>query len=84
MRLSQRGEIVQKWWEEITVHFENVETGAFVLMPNHVHGIIFITGRRGTVLVPENLGGVELGGKTPPLRQKASPLRTPTLGQIVA
>ena len=43
--LSQYGEIVQKWWEEIPVHFSNVETGAFVIMPNHVHGIVFITER---------------------------------------
>ena len=54
MRLSPYGEIVQKWWEEIPVHFANVETGAFVVMPNHVHGIIFIVERRGTGPVPED------------------------------
>ena len=42
MILSLYGEIVQKWWKEIPVHFLNVETGAFVIMPNHVHGIINI------------------------------------------
>ena len=36
MVLSRYGEIVQKWWEEIPVHFTNVETGAFIVMPNHV------------------------------------------------
>lgn len=88
MRLNRVGEIVQKWWEEIPRHFSNVETAAFVIMPNHVHGIIFIVERRGTVPVPEE-GGVNkildendmtsevMGGETPPLR-------TPTLGQIVA
>ena len=89
MMLSPYGEIVQKWWNEIPVHFPNVETGAFVIMPNHVHGIIFIVeGRRGTVSVPRDYGentilqnnhvvGITQGGKTPPLRK-------PTLGQIVA
>lgn len=89
MMLSPYGEIVQKWWEEIPVHFSNVETGAFVIMPNHVHGIIYILDeRRGTVSVPKVDGensipennettGVIQGGETPPLR-------TPTLGQIVA
>ncbi len=89
MMLSPYGEIVQKWWEEIPIHFLNVEMGAFVIMPNHVHGIIFIVDeRRGTVPVPkengENLisqnndmsGGIQ-GGGTPPLRK-------PTLGQIIA
>jgi len=53
MNINRYGEIVQKWWNEIPVHFPNVETGAFVIMPNHVHGIIIITDeRRGTVPVP--------------------------------
>jgi putative transposase len=88
MILSRYGEIVQKWWQEIPVHFPNVETGAFVVMPDHVHGIIFIVERRGTVPVPrddatnkishENKISTEIqGGETPPQR-------TPTLGQIVA
>lgn len=71
MRLNRYGEIVRKWWNTIAEHFPNVETGAFVIMPNHVHGIIMIgDDRRGTVPVPQ-------GGETPPLRK-------PTLGQIVA
>ena len=54
MRFSPFGEIVQKWWREIPTHFPNTETGAFVIMPNHVHGIIFIVERRGTVSVPRD------------------------------
>ncbi len=93
MMLSQYGEIVQKWWQEIPVHFSNVKTGAFVIMPNHVHGIIYIfEERRGTVPVPEedgensisqndDMSGENLGGETPPLRGFDG---IPTLGQIVA
>jgi REP element-mobilizing transposase RayT len=87
MMLNRYGEIVQKWWDEISVHFINVETGAFVIMPNHVHGIVFIIERRGAVPAPDgktnNHGPDEedihnlQGGITPPLQ-------TPTLGQIVA
>ncbi len=54
MKLSNYGEIVQKWWYEIPTHFANIETGAFIVMPNHVHGIIFIFERRGTVSVPHD------------------------------
>ncbi len=39
MHLSKYGEIVQKWWNEISLHFPNVETGAFIIMPNHIHGL---------------------------------------------
>jgi putative transposase len=85
MQLNEFGEIVQKWWGEIPGHFPAVETGTFVVMPNHVHGIILITDRRGTVPVPENNFQDQhsddmkriSGGETPPLRK-------PTLGQIVA
>ena len=91
MELSRYGEIVQKWWGEIPIHFPNVETGAFVIMPNHVHGIIFILERRGTVSVPEDNDAKEIfqdnktspnlqGGETPPLRV----IQVPTLGQVVA
>jgi putative transposase len=89
MHINAYGKIVKKWWDEIPIHFPNVELGAFVIMPNHVHGIIFITTkRRGEVLSPhdnpndnnldENVDGTnQQGGETPPLRK-------PTLGQIVA
>ena len=53
--LSKYGEIIQKWWDEIPVHFPTVELGAFVIMPNHVHDIIFIIDdRRGEVISPHD------------------------------
>ena len=89
MYLNHYGEIVQKWWNEISVRFPNVEAGAFVIVPNHVHGNIFITeDRMGEVLSTHenpnsknqnvNVGETyNQGGETPLLRK-------PTLGQIVA
>src|SRR6266540_1802333 len=51
MRPNEYGKIVQKWWNEIPIHFPTVELGMFVIMPNHVHGIIFMTTeRRGEVI----------------------------------
>ena len=55
MYLSTYGEVVQKWWDEIPIHFPSVDLAAFVVMPNHIHGIIVITvERRGEVLSPRN------------------------------
>jgi REP element-mobilizing transposase RayT len=55
MKSNRYGEIIQKWWGEIPVHFPNVETGAFIIMPNHIHGIMIITeDRRGAVPAPNN------------------------------
>ncbi|MFV0591324.1 MAG: transposase [Draconibacterium sp.] len=42
MQLSHIGEIAQKYWMEIPQHFPFVQLNAFVVMPNHVHGIIVI------------------------------------------
>jgi REP element-mobilizing transposase RayT len=83
MVLNAFGQIIQNWWGDLPAHFPGVETGAFAIMPNHVHGIVIITGR-GAVPAPlsvndNNRGGETQGGETPPLLGKK-----PTLGQIVA
>jgi putative transposase len=44
MRLSSSGEIAKQCWDEIPRHFENVELGEFVIMPNHLHGVILLPG----------------------------------------
>jgi REP element-mobilizing transposase RayT len=49
MRLSDLGQIAFECWRAIPEHFPNVELGASVVMPNHVHGIILITDGRGTI-----------------------------------
>jgi putative transposase len=91
MYVNEYGRIVQKWWNEISNHFPSAELGAFVIMPNHVHGIIFITAeRRGEVISPRddpnsnnqdvNITGTNNQGGD----ASQPPLRKPTLGQIVA
>ena len=42
MELSVTGEIAQSCWQEIPQHFPYVQLDSFVVMPNHVHGIIII------------------------------------------
>ncbi len=39
---SELGILAEKFWLEITEHFPYVELGNFVIMPNHVHGILII------------------------------------------
>jgi putative transposase len=43
MVLSKSGQIANRFWREIPMHHDHVVLDAFVVMPNHVHGIIFIT-----------------------------------------
>lgn len=47
MRLSRAGKIAQWEWQNLPQRFRFVELGAFVVMPNHVHGIL-IFHRQGT------------------------------------
>jgi REP element-mobilizing transposase RayT len=42
MILSETGKMAQEYWMEIPLHFPFVELDEFVIMPNHVHGIIVI------------------------------------------
>lgn len=42
MILSKIGEVAEKFWLKIPSHFPFVELDKFVVMPNHVHGIIII------------------------------------------
>jgi putative transposase len=43
MQLSPCGSIVTECWDEIPQHFTGVELDAFVVMPNHVHGIFVLS-----------------------------------------
>ncbi|RXQ88490.1 transposase [Ancylomarina salipaludis] len=42
MQLSDIGHLAHKYWSEIPNHFPFVELDVFVVMPNHVHGIVII------------------------------------------
>jgi REP element-mobilizing transposase RayT len=42
MHLSGIGHIASQMWYEIPVHFPFIDLDAFVVMPDHIHGIIVI------------------------------------------
>ena len=44
MRLNEYGEIVKNTWDDLIHHVRGIELDAFVIMPNHIHGIIVIVG----------------------------------------
>jgi putative transposase len=46
IRLNPYGEIVDSVWKGIPLHYPEVKNDVFIIMPNHVHGIIFIQDRR--------------------------------------
>lgn len=42
MQLNESGKLAEKYWLEIPKHFSFIELGEFVIMPNHIHGILII------------------------------------------
>ncbi len=42
MQLNELGNLAQTCWFDIPLHRMNVELGAFVVMPNHIHGIVVL------------------------------------------
>ena len=45
--LNEIGKMTTKYWLEIPQHFDNVVLDEFVVMPNHIHGIIEIVENDG-------------------------------------
>jgi len=42
--LTDAGAMVRRVWDELSGRYPGVETDAFVVMPNHVHGVVILTG----------------------------------------
>ena len=85
MTLSGAGEIAKRCWDEIPGHFDNIELGDCVIMPNHVHGVIMIRDvpRRDEVTRrDEVISSLQDVSVTEPRQTIIK--RAPTLGQIVA
>ena len=64
MEISDMGRIAKKIWQEIPMHFPNVRLEDFVIMPNHIHGLIVIEKEiddgvygRDAMVCKDNAGG---------------------------
>ena len=70
MRLNEAGRMVERWWLELNNKFPNVRTDAYVVMPNHFHGIVMIVDARDVGADPRvrpddgdaHTGGTHTGG----------------------
>ncbi|HDL16306.1 MAG TPA: transposase [Rhizobiales bacterium] len=78
MRLNAAGEMVLAEWGALSDRFPTVELDAFIVMPNHIHGVIVITcdGNVGAGLVPApHVSGADTN--------RATTRVAPTLGNVV-
>lgn len=69
MILSELGKYAQSCWYEIPNHFPFVQLGGFVVMPDHIHGIIIIDKPVGA----QNIVGTQNFASLPQYEQQPTP-----------
>ena len=57
MWLGDTGRMVAATWQELHLHYPGVDLDAFVIMPNHLHGIIILTVGAGPRACPTIAAG---------------------------
>lgn len=84
MELLHIGKIAEKYWLELPQQFAHVELGEFVIMPNHIHGIvsigeIYTRDAMNRVSTTTNVVSQKKGGST----GGYNPMGKGTLGEII-
>jgi putative transposase len=64
MRLNDAGRMVVAEWERLPALFPNVVLDAFVVMPNHIHGIVILTDPADDATDGATAIGATIGGAT--------------------
>lgn len=68
MQLSAIGRLVEEEWAATPLHRPNIQLDVFVIMPNHIHGLVFVQ---------------ESSPRPTDRAQHAAPLRAGSLGAFV-
>ncbi|ACF46473.1 conserved hypothetical protein [Prosthecochloris aestuarii DSM 271] len=82
MVLNDAGEMVERCWQEIPVHFPHVALDCFVVMPNHVHGIVFI-GDASDIVGAKNFSPLRLSKPCNNIQNQKPSGTSKTIGSIV-
>ena len=78
MRLNEAGGMLQEVWWGLSQRFPGVEVGCFVVMPNHVHGVIVLHEPVGASLVGAQCEAIR--DNEPIGNNRATTRVAPTLG----
>jgi REP element-mobilizing transposase RayT len=80
VRLNEAGQMVSTEWDALLGRFPGVDLDAFVVMPNHIHGIIVFATR---VSVGAPLVGAQGVAPNRVIDNRATTRVAPTLGDVV-
>jgi REP element-mobilizing transposase RayT len=64
MQLSKSGELAHNCWLQIPEHFPIAQLDEFVIMPNHMHGIITINKNDANAVQPQNIAALHDASST--------------------
>jgi putative transposase len=78
VQLSDIGEIAFNCWMEIPAHFPNVGIDEFVVMPNHLHGIVVIRSNDVSSVETPHVASLPEAG-----RSQFGPLKPGSLSKII-
>jgi len=86
VRLNSYGEVVDECWRQIPNHNPLVQLDAFVVMPNHLHGIVVLVqdapGRGTTCRAPTERFGQPVPGSLPTLIRSFKSAAARTINEL--
>lgn len=88
MRLNECGKITLNCWADLPKHYSQIELDEFIIMPNHVHGIVVFVGAPlaapGIMAAPgiDVLPGAS-ATKNKAQKKKGAASSAPTLGDVI-
>ena len=87
MQLNEWGQVASHYWKRIPHHSDHVQLDAWIVMPNHLHGVIVIAGRGEASPAGASSTGVMTSGaadsQASVAARDASPLQSGSLGAII-
>ena len=83
MHASDIGALVSRCWDEIPIHFPDAELDSFVLMPNHLHGIIVLRDTPQRTLDVSEKFGKPVSGSIPTIVRSFKSAVTRAVGMHV-
>jgi putative transposase len=84
MRLNDIGRVAERCWLDIPSHFPHVALDAFVIMPNHVHGILWIVeSPPETPEMPEMVGAKNFSPPPSPSSTERPCGTSKTIGSVI-
>jgi putative transposase len=84
MNTTSAGSLVRNYWETLPGRFNDVQLDVFVLMPNHIHGIVFVGAQFIAPVNNTSIPGCSIDINNILWEKRTGAMnRAPTLGQIV-